>query len=62
MLVQTGDAVPLPMLVPFIYVQLKLRFRAEIQAFYRFAKSRDLNMACHFESILVFKKISPASL
>ncbi|MNB88048.1 hypothetical protein D3C81_523570 [compost metagenome] len=28
LLVQTGDAAPLPMLVPFIYVQLKLRYRA----------------------------------
>jgi hypothetical protein len=66
LLVQTGDAAPLPMLVPFIYVQLKLRYRAyntasadlrAIQAFYIYAKSRDLNiddaiLACHFESIL----------
>lgn len=28
LLVQTGDAAPLPILVPFIYVQLKLRYRA----------------------------------
>ncbi len=50
--VQAGDAAPLPMLVPFIYVQLKLRHRAystaaahlrAIQAFYTYAKSRDLN-------------------
>lgn len=54
------------MLVPFIYVQLKLRNRAyntaaahlrAVQAFYIYAKSRDLNiddaiLACHFESIL----------
>ncbi|WP_226476069.1 hypothetical protein [Pseudomonas sp. MWU16-30323] len=66
LLVQTGDAEPLPILVPFIYVQLKLRYRAynttaahlrAIQAFYIYAKSRDLNiddaiLACHFESIL----------
>lgn len=66
LLVQTGDASPLPVLVPFIYVQLKLRYRAyntaaahlrAIQAFYIYAKSRDLNiddviLACHFESIL----------
>ncbi|WP_237140775.1 MULTISPECIES: hypothetical protein [Pseudomonas] len=52
LLVQTGDAAPLPILVPFIYVQLKLRYRAynttaahlrAIQAFYIYAKSRDLN-------------------
>ncbi|WP_194790467.1 tyrosine-type recombinase/integrase [Pseudomonas sp. UFMG81] len=66
LLVQAGDAAPLPMLVPFIYVQLKLRHRAystaaahlrAIQAFYTYAKSRDLNideaiLACHFEAIL----------
>lgn len=66
LLVQTGDATPLPMLVPFIYVQLKLRYRAyntaaaylrAIQAFYTYAKSRDLDideaiLACHFEAIL----------
>lgn len=66
LLVQIGDAEPLPILVPFIYVQLKLRYRAynttaahlrAIQAFYIYAKSRDVNvddaiLACHFESIL----------
>jgi len=66
LLVQTGDAAPLPMLVPFIYVQLKLRYRAyntaaahlrAIQAFYIYAKGRDLDideaiLACDFESIL----------
>ncbi|QPG61928.1 site-specific integrase [Pseudomonas sp. BIGb0427] len=66
LLVQTGDATPLPILVPFIYVQLKLRYRAyntaaahlrAIQAFYTYAKSRDLDideaiLACHFEAIL----------
>lgn len=66
LLVQTGDAAPLPMLVPFIYVQLNLRYRAyntaaahlrAIQAFYIYAKSRDLDideviLACDFESIL----------
>ena len=66
LLVQTGDAAPLPILVPFIYVQLKLRHSAyntaaahlrAIQAFYTYAKCRDLNiddaiLACHFESIL----------
>ncbi len=66
LLVQTGDAAPLPILVPFIYVQLKLRSRAystaaahlrAIQAFYIYAQSRDLNiddaiLACHFEAIL----------
>ena len=64
--VQTGDAAPLPMLVPFIYVQLKLKHRAyntaaahlcAIQAYYTYAKCRDLNiddaiLACQFESIL----------
>lgn len=47
-------AAPLPILVPFIYVQLKLRRRAynaaaahlrAIQAFYSYAKSRDLDFA-----------------
>jgi site-specific recombinase XerD len=66
LLVQTGDVAPLPMLVPFIYVQLKLRYRAyntaaahlrAIQAFYTYAKTRGLDideaiLACHFESIL----------
>lgn len=66
LLVQTGAAAPLPMLVPFIYVQLKLRYCAyntaaahlrAIQAFYTYAKSRDLDideaiLACHFEAIL----------
>lgn len=66
LLVQTGNAAPLPILVPFIYVQLKLRHRAyntaaahlrAIQAFYIYAKSRNLHiddaiLACHFESIL----------
>lgn len=66
LLVQTENAAPLPVLVPFIYVQLKLRCRAyntasahlrAIQTFYTYAKSRDLNideaiLACHFESIL----------
>lgn len=66
LLVQAGDSAPLPRLVPFIYVQLKLRHRAyntaaahlrAIQAFYSYAKSRDLDideaiLACHFEAIL----------
>lgn len=66
LLVQDGLATPLPKLVPFIYVQLKLRHRAyntaaahlrAIQAFYTYAKSRELDideaiLACHFEAIL----------
>jgi len=66
LLVQAGYAAPLPILIPFIYVQLKLRHRAyntaaahlrAIQAFYAYAKSRDLDidqaiLACHFEAIL----------
>lgn len=66
LLVQAGNAAPLPILVPFIYVQLKLRHRAyntaaahlrAIQAFYTYAKTRDLDideaiLACHFEAIL----------
>ena len=66
LLVQTGNATPLPILVPFIYVQLKLRHRAyntaaahlrAIQAFYTYAQSRDVHLdgvilVCHFESIL----------
>jgi len=65
-LVQDGQAAPLPKLVPFVYVQLKLRHRAyntaashlrAIQTFYFYAKSRDLDideaiLACHFEAIL----------
>lgn len=66
LLVQAGNAAPLPILDPFIYVQLKLRHRVyntaaahlrAIQAFYTCAKCRDLNiddaiLACHFEAIL----------
>jgi len=66
LLVQAGQAAPLPKLIPFIYVQLKLRHRAyntaaahlrAIQAFYSYAESRDLDideaiLACHFEAIL----------
>lgn len=66
LLVQAGNAAPLPILAPFIYVQLKLRHRAynnaaahlrAIQAFYTYAKTRDLDideaiLACHFEAIL----------
>ena len=61
-----GNAAPLPILVPFIYVQLKLRQRAyntaaahlrAILAFYSYARTRDLDideaiLACHFEAIL----------
>lgn len=67
LLVQTGDAASLPMLVPFIYVQLKLRYRAyntaaahlrAIRAFYTYTKTRDLDidkaiLACHFSAICV---------
>ncbi|KTT63914.1 recombinase [Pseudomonas oryzihabitans] len=66
LLVQDGVAAPLPVLVPFLYVQLKLKYRAyntaaahlrAIQAFYIYAESRSLNvdeaiLACRFESIL----------
>ncbi|MEN2394324.1 hypothetical protein [Pseudomonas halotolerans] len=65
LLVQTGDAAPLATLVPFIYVQLKLKYRAyntaahlrAIQAFYTYAESRELDideaiLAGHFEAIL----------
>jgi integrase len=66
LLVHVGDAAPLPILIPFIYVQLKLRHRAyntaaahlrAIQAFYTYAQCRDLDideaiLACHFEAIL----------
>jgi hypothetical protein len=61
LLVQAGNAAPLPILIPFMYVQLKLRHRAyntaaahlrAIQAFYTYAESRDLDideaiLACH---------------
>jgi hypothetical protein len=52
LLVQAGHAAPLPILIPFIYVQLKLRHRAyntaaahlrAIQAFYIYAQRRDLD-------------------
>ncbi|MFJ4142633.1 hypothetical protein [Pseudomonas sp. NPDC089734] len=57
----------MPQLVPFIYVQLRLKHRAyntvaahlrAIQAFYTYAQSRDVHidyviLACHFEAILV---------
>lgn len=66
LLVQDGQAAPLPKLVPFIYVQLKLRHRAyntaaahlrAIQAFYTYARSRELDideaiLAGRFEAIL----------
>ena len=66
LLVYAGNTAPLPILVPFIYVQLKLRHRAyntaaahlrAIQAFYTYAKTRDLCideaiLACHFDAIL----------
>ncbi|WP_060511536.1 site-specific integrase [Pseudomonas sp. NBRC 111124] len=66
LLVQAGNAAPLPKLIPFIYVQLKLRHRAystaaahlrAIQAFYSYAETRNLDVdeaivACHFEAIL----------
>lgn len=66
LLVQAGNAAPLPKLIPFIYVQLKLRHRAystaaahlrAIQAFYSYAESRNLDIdeaivTCHFEAIL----------
>ena len=66
LLVQDGLAAPLPKLVPFIYVQLKLRHRAyntasahlrAIQAFYTYAESRELDideaiLAGRFEAIL----------
>ncbi|WP_224789566.1 hypothetical protein [Pseudomonas fluorescens] len=53
LLVQTGDAAPLPILVPFIYVQLKLRHGAyntgathpsRDPGFYIYAKTRDLDI------------------
>lgn len=66
LLLQDGQAASLPKLVPFIYVQLKLRHRAyntaaahlrATQAFYAYVKSRDLDideaiLACQFEAIL----------
>jgi len=53
LLVQAGNAAPLPILVPFIYVQVKLRHRAyntaaahlrAIQSFYTYANSRDMDI------------------
>nr|WP_303670922.1 hypothetical protein [Pseudomonas aeruginosa] len=66
LLVQDGAAAPLPVLVPFLYVQLQLKHRAvntaaahlrAIQAFYVYAESRGLDvdeaiLQCRFESIL----------
>lgn len=52
LLVQDGPAAPLPVLVPFIYVQIQLKHRAyntaaahlrAIQAFYIYAKGRGLD-------------------
>ncbi|MGY2237191.1 hypothetical protein ACW9ID_19400 [Pseudomonas gingeri] len=67
LLVHAGNAEPLPILVPFIYVQLRLRHRAynttaahmrAIQTFYAYAKSRGLNiddaiLACQFPGSLL---------
>lgn len=66
LLVQDGTGAPLPVLVPFLYVQLKYRYSAyntvaghvrAIQAFYAYAQSRGLDadeaiLACRFEAIL----------
>ncbi|HFH4341374.1 hypothetical protein MKK05_14130 [Pseudomonas aeruginosa] len=65
LLVQDGAAAPLPVLVPFLYVQLQLKHRAvntaaahlrAIQAFYVYAEGRGLDvdeaiLQCRFESI-----------
>nr|WP_254432746.1 hypothetical protein [Pseudomonas koreensis] len=73
LLVQAGHAAPLPVLIPFIYVQLKLRHRAyntaaahlrAIQAFYTYAKSRDINiddaiLACHFGFTRRLRHLAP---
>ena len=66
LLVQDGAAAPLPVLVPFIYVQLQLKHRAvntaaahlrAIQSFYIYAESRGLDvdeaiLQCRFDTIL----------
>lgn len=66
LLVQDDVAAPLPVLVPFIYVQLQLKHRAvntatahlrAIQAFYAYAEGRGLDvdeaiLQCRFEAIL----------
>lgn len=66
LLVRDGAAAPLPVLVPFLYVQLKYRYSAyntaaahvrAIQAFYLYAASRGVDadetiLACRFEPIL----------
>ncbi|MCO3721281.1 site-specific integrase [Pseudomonas aeruginosa] len=66
LLVQDGAAAPLPVLVPFLYVQLQLKHRAvntgaahlrAIQAFYVYAESLGLDvdeaiLQCRFESLL----------
>lgn len=66
LLVQDGVAAPLPVLIPFLYVQLKLKYKAyntaaahlrAIQAFYVYASARGLDvdeaiLQCRFESIL----------
>ena len=49
LLVQTGNATPLPILVPFIYVQLKLRHRAYNTA------------AAHLRAIQAFLYLCPKS-
>ncbi|WP_256588019.1 hypothetical protein [Pseudomonas sp. LG1D9] len=57
LLVHAGNAAPLPIVIPFIYVQLKLRYRAyntaaahlrSIQAFYTYAESRGLDFDGQF--------------
>lgn len=66
LLVQDGTGAPLPVLVPFLYVQLKYRYSAyntvaahirAIQTFYLYAERRGLDadeaiLACRFEAIL----------
>ena len=71
LLVQAGDATPLPILIPFIYVQLKLRHRAyntaaahlrAIQAFYSYAKSRYLDKGCALRQGDAWHRVRTAQL
>jgi len=60
LLVYAGNTAPLPILVPFIYVQFKLRHRAyntaaahlcAIKVFYTHAKTRDFSMEIGFKAV-----------
>lgn len=68
MLLQAGNAAPLPKFVPFIQVQLKLRHRAcntaaphlrAILTFYSYARSRDLDILAEEIPVMVRQPLHP---